>query len=588
MAADDAVAILVVYENDAAQPAAIELARGLRNRLERGIESNFEAYTEYLDLQRFSGPVNLARRASEIGEKYRGLPIDVVIAMGPGALKFMLEHRDIAPGVPLVFGAVRAESAEALSLPEDTMGVVSHFDVKGTVELARRLQPDAREIVVVTGSADFDRAWQATAQDELANLPDGFKVTFLSDRTVEGFSETVQKLTPETILLLLTVVQDAEGKRFVPRDVASRLALASSAPSYAVYSTMIGIGTVGGKVESFEMIGEDTATLALEAIAGNVTPRKMVGSMARPLVDWQQLVRWGLDRRLLPEGTEILNYRPTIWEEYRLEILAIGAVIALQSATIAALVVQYRRRRRITDELALERLELAHLSRVNQLGELSGALAHELNQPLTSILANAEAGSRLLEANPDDREELQAILNDIAADDRRAAGIIGQLRNLMVKGEAKLDPIDLNRAVEATIALANSEFVARQTRVSFGTQQQELRVRGNFAQLQQLILNLLLNAADAMSHQAVADRRVDIETRKRDDGFCEMAVSDRGPGLAPELQANVFRPFVSTKEKGLGLGLAICRSIALAHGGTLAFDDGRAAGARIVLTLPAI
>src|SRR5690606_18153160 len=104
----------------------------------------------------------------------------------------------------------------------------------------------------------------------------------------------------------------------------------------------------------------------------------------------------------------------------------------------------------------------------------------------------------------------------------------------------------------------------------------------------QLILNLLLNAADAMSHQAVADRRVDIETRKRDDGFCEMAVSDRGPGLAPELKANVFRPFVSTKEKGLGLGLAICRSIAVAHGGTLAFDDGRAAGARIVLTLPAI
>ncbi len=237
VAANDAVAILVVYANDATQPAAIELARGLRNRLEHGTASKFEAYSEYLDLQRFCGPENLARRASEIRGKYGGLPIDVVIALGPGALKFMLEHRDIAPGAPLVFGAVRAESAEALSLPEDTMGVVSHFDVKGTVELARRLQPDARDIVVVTGSADFDRAWQAIAGDELASLPDDFEVTFLSNRTVEGFSESVQKLTPETIPMLLTVVQDAEGKRFIPRDVAGQLAQASGAPSYAVYST---------------------------------------------------------------------------------------------------------------------------------------------------------------------------------------------------------------------------------------------------------------------------------------------------------------------------------------------------------------
>jgi C4-dicarboxylate-specific signal transduction histidine kinase len=113
-----------------------------------------------------------------------------------------------------------------------------------------------------------------------------------------------------------------------------------------------------------------------------------------------------------------------------------------------------------------------------------------------------------------------------------------------------------------------------------------MKVRGNVAQLQQLVLNLLLNAADAMSNLPAQERRVEIETRKRDDGSCEMAVSDRGPGVSPELKAKVFKPFVSTKEKGLGLGLAICRSIALAHGGTLQFDDSRQTGARVVLTLP--
>jgi C4-dicarboxylate-specific signal transduction histidine kinase len=298
------------------------------------------------------------------------------------------------------------------------------------------------------------------------------------------------------------------------------------------------------------------------------------------------MARWSLKRDDLPEGTEIRNYQPSVWELYWLEILTTGAVILLQAATIAALIVQYHRRKRVGDELALERLELAHLSRVHQLGELSGAFAHELNQPLTSILANAEAGRRLLKQEPGDSRELAAILDDIVADDKRAAAIIAQLRSLMVKGEARLEPIDLNRMIGSTITLANSELVARQTMVSFDGQQEELKVRGNVAQLQQLVLNLLLNAADAMSSLPIAERQVEIGTRKRHDGSREMAVSDRGPGLSPELKAKVFEPFVSTKDNGLGLGLAICRSIALAHGGVLWFDDDRRIGARVVLTLP--
>src|SRR5690606_4201968 len=123
----------------------------------------------------------------------------------------------------------------------------------------------------------------------------------------------------------------------------------------------------------------------------------------------------------LPADTLIENYRPSAWEQYRLSIIVIAAVIALQFATIAGLVVQYRRRRRIAEELNLERLELVHLSRVHQLGELSGAFAHELSQPLTSILANAEAGQRMLQSGQADSVEIQSIFEDIASDDRRAA-----------------------------------------------------------------------------------------------------------------------------------------------------------------------
>src|SRR5690606_33212060 len=152
-----------------------------------------------------------------------------------------------------------------------------------------------------------------------------------------------------------------------------------------------------------------------------------------------------------------------------------------------------------------------------------------------------------LQSKPADVAEIGEIFKDIASDDRRAASIIGQLRRLMVKGDAKLEPINLNEAISATLALANSELVARQTTVSFDAYGGEMKVCGSFEQLQQLVLNLVLNAADAMSTLPVAERKVEIQTRKRDDGECEMSISDRGPGIPPELKTKIFQPFVSTK-----------------------------------------
>lgn len=239
-------------------------------------------------------------------------------------------------------------------------------------------------------------------------------------------------------------------------------------------------------------------------------------------------------------------------------------------------------------ELAEERIELAHLSRASQLGALSGALAHELNQPLTSILSNAEAGTRLLASGTQDLKEIADILQDIAEDDRRAADIIAQLRRLLLKGETTLEVIDLGRLVEATVSLARSELVARQARVEIQTEGGDVRVRANLPQMQQIVLNLLMNALEAMAETPPAERRIVIEVRALEDGWRELAVSDRGRGVTPGMRADAFKPFVSTKPNGLGFGLSICRFIVQAHGGRLGFDETVTRGARIVLSLPPI
>jgi signal transduction histidine kinase len=456
-----------------------------------------------------------------------------------------------------------------------------------TLRLALALQPDAPRIVVISGSSDFDRTWTERARAQLGEAFEGTPVEHLSDLTLDQFAEAVSGLEPNAIVLFLTLFRDATGSPLVSLEALTVLADASAAPVYSVYDNAIGAGALGGHVDTFESIGEATGLLALAVAEDAAAAPQIVETSGAPTVDWRQVVRFGIEPDRLPDGTVRRFYEPSAWEQYRLEILGAAAVILLQTGTIVALLEQARRRRRLARELASGRLELAHASRAAQLGELSGALAHELNQPLGSILVNAEAGSRLLRSETPDLAEIADILSDIAADDRRAAGIITELRRLMTKGDAQLEAVELNGLVERTLALVRGELRARRTAVEFRPGAAAVSVLANAPQIQQVVLNLVLNAADAMADLAPDERRIVIRTAILPDGRRELRVADRGPGVTPEQAAMAFRPFTTTKPNGLGLGLSICRSIAEAHGGTLAFDFESKAGAAAVLTLPA-
>jgi hypothetical protein len=356
--------ILVVYENESTLFAVTETARGLREGFDGDAPTRIEYHSEYLDSVRFPGADHLRRQAQGLAAKYRDIPLDVVLVAGPGALRFMLEHREeIAPGIPLVFGGITDFTLRSVALPADSWGVVSRFDPVGTLDLARRLQPGAERIVVMTGSSEFDRQWEARAREELTGHYRGLGVEYVSGLTLDGFKNVSQRLPADTILLILTIFEDASGRSFAPRDAAAEIAAASAAPAYGVYNSFVGTGVVGGVVQTFEGIGIDMATLAKQIMSGTPPEQQTVASTSRPVVDWRQLERWGISNDPLPAGMQIEFHEPTPWERYRLEILVALAVIALQAATMTGLVMLDRRRRTVQGELALERLELAHLSR---------------------------------------------------------------------------------------------------------------------------------------------------------------------------------------------------------------------------------
>jgi signal transduction histidine kinase len=237
-------------------------------------------------------------------------------------------------------------------------------------------------------------------------------------------------------------------------------------------------------------------------------------------------------------------------------------------------------------EMQRLRQELAHIGRVSAMGELTASLAHELNQPLTAILNNAQVAQDLLAAEAVDLAELREILDDIVADDTRAADIIRHLRQLLKKGDLEYVSLDLNEIVTDIARLVETDATIRTVSMRLDVAPDLPNVRGDRVQLQQVVLNLVLNGLDAMREPGANDRRLVIRTFRESAAIVGVAVKDAGPGIAEQDAERIFEPLYTTKRDGIGMGLAIARTIVDAHGGRLTAENNADRGATFQFTLP--
>jgi PAS domain S-box-containing protein len=243
-------------------------------------------------------------------------------------------------------------------------------------------------------------------------------------------------------------------------------------------------------------------------------------------------------------------------------------------------------RKQAEAELRQQRDELAHLTRVSTMGELATSLAHELNQPLTAILSNAQAAQRFLAANPADLDEVNEILRDIVEDDNRASEVIRRLRAMVKKDDLKFSPLDLAALINDVALLVHSDAVLQNVRVSLELNPGLPPVRGDKVQLQQVMLNLLLNAFDAMKDCPPDKRAVSVKAEPDGAEKLKVSVADHGIGLTSDRIDKIFQPFYTTKREGLGMGLSISRSIIEAHGGRLWAENHPGRGATFYFTVP--
>jgi signal transduction histidine kinase len=547
-----------------------------------------DLYEASLEAARFQEPDEQRPFVDYLTALFGSRKLDLIVTIGAPATVFVQKYRaQVFPSTPLLMGGPEQRTINYAALTRYDAPVAATLDIKKLIENIFKVLPDTTHIAWVVGASPLEKFWV----DELRRSSEPFadRVTFESfnELTFEDMLKRISKLPPHSAAFFADVRVDAAG---VPLDrdlVLSRLREATNAPIFSYIDSYLGSGIVGGPMVSSAELGRKMAEAAVRILGGEVpadikTPPVGLGT---PQYDWRELQHWKIREDRLPAGSIVRFREPMVWEQFRWQIAGFCAVVLLQGALISGLLYE-RRRRHLAEVLARDRsAELAHINRYSMAGELTATIAHELNQPLGAILANTETAELMVKSPSPDLQEIGEILADIRRDDERASEVIGRLRSLLKKAPFELGDIDLNELARETTALLSAWAVARDVDLASVVAPMPLPIKGDLIQLQQVIINLIVNASDAMSAMTSAERRIRVSTA-RDGSSSILSVSDVGPGIPVSNLKEVFEPFFTTKPKGMGLGLSIARTIIEAHGGQLSAQNQAGRGAVFHIRLP--
>jgi signal transduction histidine kinase len=588
-APDSLCRVVLLNVGDPLLPAFIALDRATRDEIRAKVGRPVQFYAETLDMLRFPRAQLEQETVALLSKKYRGAKVEAVVAIETTALEFAESHGDLIwPDTPIIFHSVPTSYLARRTLSPRITGVPVRYDIEPTLELALRLRPATRRVVVIAGAGEFDHELIRLARGAIEGRAGKIDVEFLVDRSLAEARAAVGKLPVDAIVLFLSMVRGGDGAPHTSRNVVTQLAAASSVPIFGIFETYLSDGIVAGSIASFETQGRRAGDLVARVLKGerpadlNVQPPVQPGCIA----DWRQLKRWGIDESLLPDGCDVRFREISTWERYRWQIDLAILVMFAQTALIGALLFQRYRRRQAESAGAQLRVELAHAGRLVTIGELTAAIAHEVNQPLGAILANVDSAEMLLDSDDPRISDVRQILADIRKDDLRANDVIKRLRTLLAKHEMTRERIDLNETILEVLRVLEPEAQRRHVELVTEFDDGIPRILGDRVHLQQVLLNLVLNAMDAMADTHVTSRRVTVRTARRPDGDAEVTVSDRGHGIASEHLSKLFVSFYTTKQRGMGLGLSIAKSIVEAHGGRIWAEPYRGGGATFRFTLP--
>lgn len=513
---------------------------------------------------------------------------DLIIVVGAPAANFIQRHRkDLFATAPMVFTTVEQRRVRMSELTEhDTVVAVIH-DFRFLFESFLQIAPDTKTMAIINGDSPNEQFWQGEMRRELKPLEDRLEFRWYDKLSYEDLLKQTAVLPPHSAIFWYQMIMDGAGVAHEGDRALTRLYQTANAPIFSHDDSFYGTEIIGGPMHSALAGAKRAAGVAIRILRGEKPGdiKTAASSFLPPRYDWRELQRWKINENLLPPGATIDFREPTLWEVYRWQILLVASALVVQALLITLLLHERARRRQAEVQSRQRMSELARVNRFATAGELTASMAHEINQPLGAIRANAEVMDMIVASGAPDMAEVKEIVADIRRDEERATNVILRLRALLKKAPFEVRDADLNEAASGTIDLLSGLAFGRQVELRSALSTVPLPIKGDPIQLQQVILNLTVNAMDAVSHLPVAERIVTIRTA-RDSEVAEVSIADRGSGIPPDSLKQIFEPLFTTKTEGMGMGLSIARTIIEAHRGQLSVENQPGGGALFRVTLP--
>jgi signal transduction histidine kinase len=554
-----------------------EYSRDFRAELARQMKEPVDIFDASLATARFSdnkqeeGP--FVDYLSALFAEHR---LDLAVTIGAPAATFLQRYRQqLFPSTPMLLTGL--EQRRVAPAAANDAVVATSVDFAGVVENILRVLPLTTNIAVVIGNSPTEKYWLGQIRDALQPLTTRVTFTYFNDSSFDEMLKRAASLPPRSAIFFALLSVDAAGVPHEQETALTSLRAVANAPMFSYLDAYLGHGIVGGPLISVREVSEQAAGVAVRILRGEApgeikTPPIGFGSSA---FDWRELRRWNISEPGLPLGSEILFREPTTWERFHWQIMLTAAVLAIQMALIIGLI--YERRGRRGAE-AVSRSAIG----------MSASIAHEINQPLAAIVTNANAGLRWLTKTTPDLDEARAAFKRVASDGHRAGEVIESVRTMFKKESGEIVAIDLNDLIRNVLRLLRGELQRHGIDVQTGLTTPLPLVLGRSGQLQQVILNLVRNAAEAMDSVSSRERILGVRSAPHGPDSVLVSIDDSGTGVNPKDADRIFDSFFTTKSQGMGMGLSICRSIIEAHHGRLWASAGVVHGSVFNIQLPAV
>jgi signal transduction histidine kinase len=510
----------------------------------------------------------------------------IVTTGGPAALFARKYRRQLFPDTELLFASVDQGFLRTPLAENETAVTVTH-DYPQIINDLLQVRPQTRQIFMIIGSGQIGEYWRRELESQFKQFAGRATFVWSDNLSLAEIVHRTASLPADAAIFYLTFNTDASGAAYADERVLADIHASASVPMFGVHSPLFGHGIVGGRLLYMDDVARKTADVATRLLNG-APPESMrfpPQPPGQPMFDWRELNRWGIPESRLPAGSVVLHRGPSLWSEYRATALTAVGVLIVQSLLIAGLLYQRRARQRAEIDSRRNLALAADANRRQTMSALTSSIAHEVGQPLSAMIHNAQALQLMITANQATPETTAEILADIRTQGLRATQIVDRHRTMLRSHQVDKKPVDIHAVINESLALVAHDLRARGIDVGMSLAPIGCTVTGDQVLLQQVLVNLLMNAMDAMAETPPATRQVAIGTESL-TGKVAISVRDTGTGLPADLDGTLFTPFFTTKSKGLGIGLTIARTVVEGHGGTIDAGNNSDGGATFTVTLP--